>query len=276
MIILLGTCGVETCSTWLNESFETTIIDLKDFTKKYILEWTTKNWDKKVCLLNVPFELVFLLNARPFISVIFIDAPLCEEKLIDLFSHYKHGTEEYIKLLKISTVFIFDVHILSFKIQYYSKVEELLFGKQRPSWDSYFIQMCHLVSKRSNCMKKKVGCVVVSNNRIISTGYNGTPQNLDNCYQGGCKRCNGGDTSGKNLDLCLCLHAEENAIMEAGKSKIVYPSILYCTLFPCVGCCKKIVQMGFSTIVFDNDYNFDMKEICMDMFKQANIKVKQI
>jgi dCMP deaminase len=57
----------------------------------------------------------------------------------------------------------------------------------RPSWDRYFMQLASLASQRSNCMKRRVGCVLVRENRVISTGYNGTPRNLKNCNEGGCK-----------------------------------------------------------------------------------------
>ena len=57
----------------------------------------------------------------------------------------------------------------------------------RPSWDQYFMQLASLAAQRSNCMKRRVGCVLVREQRVISTGYNGTPRNLKNCNEGGCK-----------------------------------------------------------------------------------------
>ena len=93
-------------------------------------------------------------------------------------------------------------------------------------------------------MKRRVGCVLVREKRVISTGYNGTPRNLKNCNQGGCRysdvsytnmqlimlgsRCNGGHGSGVALSTCLCLHAEENALLEAGRERIREGSTLYC------------------------------------------------
>lgn len=79
----------------------------------------------------------------------------------------------------------------------------------RPSWDTYFMALCELASKRSNCMKRRVGCILVSESRVISTGYNGTPRNVKNCNQGGCPRCNGNAPCGSSLDSCICMHAEE-------------------------------------------------------------------
>ena len=94
-------------------------------------------------------------------------------------------------------------------------------------------------------MKRRVGCVLIRDKRVISTGYNGTPRNLKNCNDGGCQsvssldrsvhcsknvgpRCNAGHGAGVNLSTCLCIHAEENALLEAGRERIREGSILYC------------------------------------------------
>ena len=58
----------------------------------------------------------------------------------------------------------------------------------RPDWDEYFMQLASLAARRSNCMKRRVGCVLVRDRRVISTGYNGTPRNLKNCNEGGCEQ----------------------------------------------------------------------------------------
>jgi len=57
----------------------------------------------------------------------------------------------------------------------------------RPNWDQYFMQLASLAAQRSNCMKRRVGCVLVQEKRVISTGYNGTPRYLKNCNEGGCQ-----------------------------------------------------------------------------------------
>ena len=111
----------------------------------------------------------------------------------------------------------------------------------RPSWDEYFYAIADLTKERSNCIKRKVGCIIVKDNRIISLGYNGTPSGIINCYDGGCKRCNSAVQSGELLDTCICLHAEENALLFISKNEL-YDSTLYVTLMPCIGRCKKILQ----------------------------------
>jgi len=81
-------------------------------------------------------------------------------------------------------------------------------------------------------MKRAVGAVIVKDKRIISTGYNGTPIGFTNCMDGGCERCNSNAKMGTNLDQCLCIHAEENAVIECGRVKAL-GSTLYVTTFPC-------------------------------------------
>jgi len=96
---------------------------------------------------------------------------------------------------------------------------------------SYFMLLAELASLRANCMKRRVGCVLVVDSRVVSTGYNGTPRGLRNCADGGCARCNGRVSCGVALDECLCLHAEENALLEAGRERASsgpLGGVLYC------------------------------------------------
>lgn len=74
----------------------------------------------------------------------------------------------------------------------------------RPSWDEYFMEIAHVVAKRSNCSRRHVGAVIEKSNHFLSSGYNGTPHGVKNCYEGGCPRCAGRTPSGKGLDECLC------------------------------------------------------------------------
>ncbi|KAL6930895.1 hypothetical protein ACO0R3_004019 [Hanseniaspora guilliermondii] len=149
----------------------------------------------------------------------------------------------------------------------------------RPSWDEYFMQLANLASTRSNCMKRKVGCCIVSNKKVIATGYNGTPRNLLNCFSGGCKRCNitSIDTSSPktvhNLGTCYCLHAEENALLEAGNIRIDKGCTLYCDTCPCITCSVKIVQAGIGEVVYSQSYNMDGESIAI--FDNAGIKIRQ-
>ncbi len=146
---------------------------------------------------------------------------------------------------------------------------------QRPSWDDYFINISQLTSERSNCIKRKVGCIIVKNKRILSLGYNGTPVNTLNCYEGGCNRCcNKEITSAMNLDLCMCLHAEENAILFVSKDDLLN-STMYVTLIPCISCVKKILQCGISRVVYINSYLEELDNKSREILEQNNVKLEQ-
>ena len=82
----------------------------------------------------------------------------------------------------------------------------------RPNWDDYFMKITIAVSERSNCMKQRIGALIIRDFRIISTGYNGMSSVLGNCYLGNCPRCNIKAKQGENLHNCICIHAEESAV----------------------------------------------------------------
>ena len=124
-----------------------------------------------------------------------------------------------------------------------------------PSWDEYFMAIAHVVASRSTCSRRQVAAVIVKDNRIISTGYNGTPRGITNCNEGGCPRCNSTVPSGKSLDECLCSHAEENAITQAAYHGIsVKGATLYTTFSPCLMCAKMIINSGIACVVYNDCY----------------------
>jgi dCMP deaminase len=103
------------------------------------------------------------------------------------------------------------------------------------------MHIAEIVKTRSNCMKRAVGVVIAKDNRILSTGYNGTPIGKVNCFEGGCERCNKNTSQGKDLEKCFCFHAEENAVLEVG-TKNCMGAVLYSTLFPCYQCSKIVLS----------------------------------
>jgi dCMP deaminase len=143
----------------------------------------------------------------------------------------------------------------------------------RPSWDAYFMSLASLAAQRSNCMKRRVGCVVVRDRRVISTGYNGTPRGLLNCGEGGCGRCNAGQGSGEGLATCLCLHAEENALLEAGRERLREGAVLYCDTCPCLTCSIKIVQVGISEVVYSQEYSMDNRTATV--LREGGVRLRQ-
>jgi dCMP deaminase len=154
-------------------------------------------------------------------------------------------------------------------------------SRLRPPWDDYFMLLADLAAHRSNCMKRRVGCILVVNNRIVSTGYNGTPRGVRNCNEGGCPRCNRGSVRcGVGLDECLCLHAEENALLEAGRERLSVGvvegnrgAVLYCNTCPCLGCAKKIIQVGVKEVVYRQEYGMDVQTA--RLLQEARVALKK-
>ncbi len=146
---------------------------------------------------------------------------------------------------------------------------------QRPSWEEYFMDIARLTAKRSNCIKRSVGCIIVKNKRILSLGYNGTPLGTTNCYEGGCPRCNANEESGSRLDLCLCLHAEENALMFIPQGDL-QDSTMYVTVLPCIGCVKKIIQCKIGCVVYGSEYNLEMDTMSLWLLNKHNVRVQKL
>ncbi|KKY26618.1 putative deoxycytidylate deaminase [Diplodia seriata] len=146
-------------------------------------------------------------------------------------------------------------------------------SRLRPAWDQYFMQLASLAAQRSNCMKRRVGCVLVRERRVVSTGYNGTPRKMRNCNEGGCPRCNAATPGGSSLATCFCLHAEENALLEAGRERIREGSILYCDTCPCLTCSIKITQVGISEVVYSQAYSMDVDSA--KIFEEGGVTLRQ-
>ena len=131
----------------------------------------------------------------------------------------------------------------------------------RPDWDTYFMEIAHVVATRANCSRRKVAALIVADRRIISTGYNGTPRGVTNCFEGGCPRCSGTAPSGTSLEECICVHAEQNAICQAAYHGIsVAGSTIYVTISPCLTCAKLIINAGIREVVYGGDYAFTQQD----------------
>jgi dCMP deaminase len=122
----------------------------------------------------------------------------------------------------------------------------------KPDFDDIFMELAVNLAKRSHCIKKHVGAVLVKETRIISIGYNGPPSGTHNCDEEfpetGCSRDSKGSCS-------LALHAEQNAILYAVKNKAtVEGSTLYVTLAPCLACARIIYSMGIEKVIFLYSY----------------------
>ncbi len=160
----------------------------------------------------------------------------------------------------------------------FSKIDDALMHSpvdlNRPSWDEYFMNIAKEVATRSNCIKRKIGAVIVSEKRIVSTGYNGTPRGVKNCNEGGCKRCNSFAESGTRLDECWCSHAEENSIVQAAYHGIsTKESTLYTTYSPCLTCSKMIINAGIKEVVYNAEY--PLASNALEMLKEAGVVARK-
>ena len=142
----------------------------------------------------------------------------------------------------------------------------------RPSWDDYFIEIAHVVAKRSTCLRRRVGAVLVSGRRILATGYNGPPQGLKHCRElGGCYREKLEIPSGQRQELCRAVHAEQNAVIQAAIHGVALQNvILYCTTQPCVTCAKILINANVRRIVYAGDYPDEFATALLD---EAGVKL---
>ena len=145
---------------------------------------------------------------------------------------------------------------------------------QRPSWETYFMDITILVAKRTTCIRRAVGAVIVKDKRILSTGYNGAPSGVRHCAEVGCLREKLNVQSGMRHELCRGIHAEQNAIIQAAYHGVsVKGASLYCTTQPCSICAKMIINAGLTTIYYRSGY---ADELARDMLAEAGIGMIQI
>ncbi|EJF66928.1 hypothetical protein DICSQDRAFT_45581 [Dichomitus squalens LYAD-421 SS1] len=227
-------------------------------TTAQLLAHITKNWRTNFVTLdlNTLDELTEFMT-RPFVLVVSVDAPLL--------TRYRRS------LGQIATVHVVNAFQSIPSLQDHLEEVNLLDPERlRPGWDTYFMQLASLASRRSNCMKRRVGAILVRNKRVLSSGYNGTPRGVTNCNEGGCKRCN---TASETSDECLCLHAEENALLEAGRERVGDGAVLYCNTCPCLKCTIKIIQTGVKEVVYNLSYKVD--DASAALFAEAGVILRR-
>ena len=266
-------------------------------TAEEVMAWMMleRRWEHNyvVSPLNVA-EDVLLLQKRPFFVLLAVDAPLGLrfQRFQAKYHHRQHmqGSTEWETFIRLTdqrpTLLNNANQVLHNTFTSLDDFHAYLSRQQpslndeircRPSWDDYFMLLADLASYRSNCMKRRVGCIVVRDHRVIATGYNGTPRGLTNCNEGGCTRCNDGAANNTLLSECLCMHAEENALLEAGRERISGRqdecTVVYCNTFPCLGCAKKMIQVGIKEVVYRMEYGMDTRVGAM--MKEAGLSVRQ-
>ena len=146
------------------------------------------------------------------------------------------------------------------------------YNETRPDWDEYFMEFAVLTAKRSTCLRRQVGAVIVQDKHIIATGYNGAPKGLEHCAErGGCLWEQLGVPSGEKHELCRALHAEQNAIIQAATlGHSIEGASIYITHQPCVICAKMIINAGIERIVVREGYP---DELSVQILKEAGLKI---
>ncbi|KAJ7446487.1 cytidine deaminase-like protein [Mycena galericulata] len=244
-----------------------------------LLDHVTRNWRLDFVTVDLyTKDVVEVFIKRPFFFLLSIDAPLLHrfyranstvsislEDFVREDDSIVFGTNDSAQELASSLHNLRDLvnmHVantfqnLSMLHSHLDDLNLLDPGHLRPQWDAYFMTLASLASQRSNCMKRRVGAVLVRENRILATGYNGTPRGLKNCNEGGCIQCNGTSYPGNIAHECVCLHAEENALLHCTE-RFDTGSVLYCNTCPCLKCTIKIIQTGVKTVVYNLSYKVD-------------------
>lgn len=137
----------------------------------------------------------------------------------------------------------------------------------RISWDQYFMAQAHITALRSTCTRLMVGAVIVKKNRIIASGYNGSISDGTHCIDEGCYIVDG--------HCVRTIHAEANAILQCAKFGVPTESTtVYVTHFPCLQCCKQLIQAGIKVINYGENYR--NHELAVQLFEEAEVEVNHI
>lgn len=137
----------------------------------------------------------------------------------------------------------------------------------RISWEQYFMAQAQVVALRSTCTRLMVGAIIVRENRIISSGYNGSVADGDHCIDNGCYLVEG--------HCVRTVHAEANAILQCAKFGVeTNDTALYVTHFPCLQCTKQLIQAGIKKIYYEKDYR--NHELAIQLLQESNVEIEQV
>lgn len=137
----------------------------------------------------------------------------------------------------------------------------------RINWDQYFIAQTNIIALRSTCTRLNVGALIVRENRMIASGYNGSVADGDHCIDEGCYIVDG--------HCVRTVHAEANAILQCARFGVATNNTtMYVTHFPCLQCCKQIIQAGVTEVVYEHDYR--NHDLAVQLFAEADVKTRQV
>jgi dCMP deaminase len=147
---------------------------------------------------------------------------------------------------------------------------------KRPSWDEYFLNLVQAVRTRGTCDRGRSGCVIVNNNRILSTGYVGSPLGTAHCDDVGHEMHTVIHEDGSKTQHCIrTAHNEQNAIANAARFGVALDgATIYCHMTPCYTCAKMIINAGIKRVVCEKDYHGG--ERSREIFKEAGVKYELV
>ena len=142
-------------------------------------------------------------------------------------------------------------------------------------WDKRFMELTETVAGWSSCFQENrhVGAIIVKDKRVLTTGYNGAPENIQSCAdRKECLRRKLNIPSGTKQEICYAVHAEQNAIIQAARYGInIAGASIYINTQPCVVCAKMIINADIEEIIYQNPYP---DELAMSMLEEAGIKLR--
>lgn len=149
-------------------------------------------------------------------------------------------------------------------------------SEKRPSWDEYFLEIMRVTGLRSTCDRGYVGSVITRDNRILTTGYAGSPRGAAHCSEVGHEMHSVTHSDGRVTEHCIrTVHAEQNALITAARHGIsTLGATVYCKMTPCYTCAKLLVNAGVSRIVVLNDYHASKRS--KELFSEVGISLEII
>jgi len=141
----------------------------------------------------------------------------------------------------------------------------------RISFEDLWFSIVELLERRSTCLRRKVGAVLVKDNIVLAMAWNGSPSGMPHCEETGCIRKEQNIESGTRLEFCRALHAEQNLLLHCCKKQVsIENSVLYVSVTPCVSCMKMLIEGKISKIVYKEMYN---DQLALSMVKGTGIRL---
>ena len=148
--------------------------------------------------------------------------------------------------------------------------------RTRPSWDDYFMEVAHAISKRATCDRGKSGCVIARDRQLIVSGYVGAPSGFAHCDEVGHQLKKMTHENGEITEHCMrTVHAEQNAICQAARLGVsISGATVYTRMTPCRTCAMLLINCGIKRVVCERRYHFALES--EEMFRQAGIQLEYI